>query len=198
MRGLSSPLTAQQLQAPSPRTTVTSTATANFSANVYDWDAGSHDVKVEFVGDDAAKVQVDGDNGVFTSATISGASTLANIDLFTLFGPAVFNAVDPGVTLDVTVDGGGLDETGDILNLKLEALQTASIIRQGGGGLVTGITLTGATTTLNLSDANFVAGLGQDMGISLEIDQADQSSTDNFIVELDAIQEAEHHLRWHY
>ena len=165
--------------------TAVSTATVAFNAGAFVWDAGSHDIQVEFVGDDEVKVHVD--SGAFSSATISGAG-LANIDLGAAVGLAAFGGVDPNLGLTVTVDAIA-DETGETFNLQMNQLQTASILRQGGGA-VTGITLTGATTTFNLSDANFVAGLGLDMGISLDIDQATVGNSDDFTVDLAAVQEA--------
>ena len=165
--------------------TVSSAATATLSATTFNWDAGTHNIKVLFVADDEVKVDLDG----VTSATISGAA-LNSIDLVTLFGAPAFNGVNHGLTLNVTTDA-ILDETGDILNLKMESLQTASIVRQGGGGQVLGLTLTGATSSFNLSDARFVADLGIDLGIGLEIDQASQADSNGFTVNLAAVMEAD-------
>ncbi len=167
--------------------TINSGATVGLSASTYSWDVGPQDIKVEFVGDDQVKVHALGT----TSATITGA-TLANINLNNIFGGTF--AFDPDLEINVTVDADPLvDETGDIFNFRLEQLQTVAIMRQGTGDMVTGITLTGATTTLNLSDAKFsgAAGLGLDMGISLEIDQASVANSDSFVVELDAIKQAQ-------
>jgi flagellin len=163
-----------------------SAAAVTFTNSAYNWDAGTHTIQVEFVADNAVKVHLDG--GVFSSGTISGG-TLANIDLGNELGFGAFGGFDPNLNLNVTVDANPLvDETGDTFDLSMNQLQTASILRQGGGA-VTGITLTGATTSFNLSDAAF-AGLGLDMGISLDIDQASVANSDTFTVDLVAVEEA--------
>lgn len=161
--------------------TINTGAVVALSAPTFSWDVGNQDIKVEFVADNEVKVTALG----VTSATISGA-TLNAINLNDTFGGAF--AADPDLEISVTTDT--VDETGDVYNFRLDQFQSVSILRQGTGNLVTGLTLTGATTSFNLSDANIVAGLGIDMGVTLDIDQASVANSDTFLVDLDAVKQA--------
>ena len=143
--------------------TINTNATVALSAGTFSWDVGSQDIKVEFVDNDQVKVTALGT----TSATINvGDATTINLN--DTFGGAF--AADPDLALELSRDKHPVfgDETGDVYNFRLEQYQTVSILRQGTGSFMTGITLTGATTTFNLSDADFVAGLGEDMGVDFQ------------------------------
>lgn len=160
-----------------------SSATATLSAATYDWDAGSHTVEVEFTGEDAARLKVD---GALVGPTLSGATF--SFDLGSADYIGLFNNVDPGVDLLVTTDA-VLTETGEVISFDFNQLQTVKISdKDDPTKFAENVDISGS---VDLGDAAFDAifGAGNDPGINLTFTAASQSDSPVFEVELTAIRQ---------
>ena len=163
-------------------------AAGSLTNTTFDWDAGTHTVEVVFTGDDTAILHVD---GAAVGPVLTGA-TLATIDLGDAAYAGVFNNVDPGVDINVVVDGVG-DETGERLVFQFDQIQSVVIQELGeDGDFVDNVLLTNPTTTIDLGNAAFAPLFaGGDPGVDLVIDQATVRQSDTYVVDLTAIREVD-------